>query len=212
MKPKIFCLYSGGLKSAGYLWQILSDHKYDDYIIHIHHVSIINHRLSYFAQEYYAKQSLNVFKQHFKRDLVFTHNQINFNCLPKFSLLPNDIDICSFIANQYISLNHDTKYIVIGSSHEDTIEESTQIKRANFALNKITKNPQFNNHASYLEIAFNLSRKDLYNILPSELQSVIWSCQYPIYEIKNQQIVKITKCKKCLKCQLLDFAKENHIE
>lgn len=201
MKPRLFCLYSGGLKSAGYLWQILSNDKYDDYIIHIHHISIINYKMAYFAQEYYTKKSLEIFKQHFNRELIFTHNQINFNCLPKHSLLPNDIDICSFVANQYVSLNHDTEYIILGRSNEDSIEESKPIKRANFALNKMKDVSQFNNNVSYLELNNNLSRKDIYNILPHDIRSVVWSCHNPIYEIKKQQITKIVKCNKCCKCK-----------
>lgn len=199
MKKQIFCLYSGGLKSVGNLWYILSNPKYNDYIIHIHHIHILNYENHAKAEAHAVKQTLDFILKQFKREFIISENQINFNCLPKASKLPNNLDICAFVASQYISVNPDIAYILVGYSKEDN--ESNYLKdisRFNLSLERAKELNTASKEVSLLSPLQYLSRNQINLMLPEETRSFIWSCTTPIYIEKGIAV----PCSNCIKCTL----------
>ena len=61
--PKILCLYSGGLDSAGALWKIINDESYSNHQILIHHVHIVNATGRYFAEKQAVEQTIPLFRK-----------------------------------------------------------------------------------------------------------------------------------------------------
>lgn len=94
--PKILCLYSGGLDSAGALWQLIHDPNYIEYEILIHHVHLINATKRYNAEKQAVDKSIPIFRKYTNRKLYFSSTIMDFAFMaPK---VPMDADVYGFVA------------------------------------------------------------------------------------------------------------------
>lgn len=165
---KIVCFYSGGAKSLASLWSILIDEQYKDYIIHVHHVVIVNHTGKFREAAEKVRQTLARIKTECSRELIITENQVNFSCLPAPSRLPSDIDICAFVAAQMVNTDPSIRYVVMGFSSEDNNDgpNDSAVKRAQAYLAMTKQNPEAAPDAEYLCPQIDKSRLQILELLP----------------------------------------------
>jgi len=149
MQRKIVCLYSGGIKSVAYLAKILTDKQYDDYIIQVHYINIINHTREFQSAVEAVNKSLKFFQEASHRKFVVTENQVNFSCLPAPSPLPLDIDICVFVASQMINVDPSIRFVVMGFSKDD-LANSDMFAQMQAYLEMTKQNPDASLDAEYL--------------------------------------------------------------
>lgn len=118
MKRKIVYLYSDGFKSRACLFKLLNDKQYREYIIQVYHISIINHATQFQNSAQGVKDILKSVQKTTRKKFTISENQINFSYLTLQSLLPDDIDICAFVASQMINNDQSICYIAMGFSRE----------------------------------------------------------------------------------------------
>lgn len=116
MKKKLVCLYSGGAKSIVCLSKILNDPQYNDMLIQVHYIHMVNYKREFQVAQERVKKSLVNFKDNFADRLIFSENQINFSCLPVSSPLPDDNSICLFVATQMYNVDNEVIYVALGYS------------------------------------------------------------------------------------------------
>lgn len=132
MAEKVICLYSGGKKSIACLLAILNDPEYNDFIIQVHYVHLIDYRNEFMATLEKVKNSLSYFQSKFPERFIVSENQVNFSCLPERSILPNPIDICLFIARQVVTSDDVLRQIIMGFTHDDLSDAMLCRKLENF--------------------------------------------------------------------------------
>lgn len=159
MQRKIVCLYSGGFKSRACLFELLNNKQYREYIIQVHHVSIINHATQFQNSSKAVKDTLISLQKTARKKFTISENQINFSCLPPQSSLPDDIDICAFVASQMINNDRSIRYIAMGFSNENFVQ-TDMLNRIQAALDLTKLNPDAALDAEYIFPLMNKTRAD----------------------------------------------------
>lgn len=119
VREKIFCLYSGGIKSIACLLAILNDPQYNEFVIQVHYVHHIDYRNDFVVALEKVKKSLSYFQKNFPGRVMVSENQVNFSCLPARSALPNPVDIHLFVARQIVAVDVNLRHVVMGFTHDD---------------------------------------------------------------------------------------------
>jgi 7-cyano-7-deazaguanine synthase in queuosine biosynthesis len=193
-------MLSGGLDSTGALWQLLQD---EEHKVHIHHLYLLNKQnraeaeqrsvkniLSYLSKFYKFKYSESYHEYPFYSyiDTINTETEevkVTQNFIP-------DSDIYNFIAGT-ICLNLPTiKKVAVGRTKSDSGSDTEERTiRANKLLQLFAPNVQ------KIYPVGNLTKSEIYNMLPEELRSMTWSCRNPINLDENTS-KECGKCKTCL--------------
>ncbi len=119
IQEKIICLYSGGKKSIACLLAILNDPQYNEFVIQVHYVHLIDYQHDFIVALEKVKKSLCYFQKNFPNRVIVSENQVNFSCLPARSALPNTIDIYLFVARQIVAVDVNLRHVVMGFTHDD---------------------------------------------------------------------------------------------
>jgi 7-cyano-7-deazaguanine synthase in queuosine biosynthesis len=95
----------------------------------------------------------------------------------------------NFFAGYVASVNPDIKKIAMGMQANDANQalEDRRI-RAGKILSAFTD-------AEKIFPVMNLTKREIYDLLPESLRNMFWSCRHPVYTEKN-----ITPCQKCDTC------------
>lgn len=149
MKRKIVCLYSGGFKSRACLFELLNNQQYQEYMIQVHYVNIINHATQFQSSSQTVKDALKIIQKTARKKFTISENQINFSCLPPQSSLPDDIDICAFVVSQMINNDQSIRYIAMGFSNEIFVQPDI-LERIQAALELTKLNPDAALDAEYI--------------------------------------------------------------
>ena len=179
-------MYSGGLDSLGMVYKLLTDPKYKEFDIHIHHV----HNKNIEKRDRAEAISVNMATTELKRlgfTFAYSESEIGAQAYGKQFLY--DSDTMNFFAGYIASVNPNIKLIAMGMQSNDgnhALEERR--KRANKILEAFTS-------AEKIYPVFNLRKREIYDSLPATLRNLFWSCRRPIYTEKN-----IAPCKKCDTC------------
>lgn len=187
-------MYSGGIDSTGMLYKLFTDEKYNEYEFHIHFIKIINREKRYEAEANATKLCLEWFKNN-NKNFLYSENIIDFLFLKNG--FPWDIDIYNFvIAEIIIASNNLYKYIAIGRTASDlsTTGESNRVLNSNKILTTILSN--YNKTFEKIFPVEDLTKKQIWDIMPIDLRKNTWSCRTPKYE--NNGYIPCGNCKTCM--------------
>ena len=206
MQHKILCMYSGGLDSAGALWELLTNPKYNEYTILVHHINIINHERRVHAEKVAVDETLALFKTLCKKTFYYSNSTIDFSCLPYPSNLPFDTDIYGFIGGNLAIIDRSIKFLASGSTKNDkekVVENAIFNKRRDAIMDALYLGRTFDKQFGMLYPVEHLTKQEIYEMLPKEISSKTWSCRRPQY-LNN----KIQECGICHSCiELSKFKK-----
>lgn len=188
-KPTILAMYSGGLDSLGMLYKLLTEDEYKDYNIHVHHVHNKNIENRHQAEIV----AVNLTTKELKRlgyNFLYSESKIVTQAFKKGFML--DIDMMNFFAGYIASVNPDIKKVAAGMQANDgshRLEERRVRGREIFAA--FSSIPR-------IYPVLDMTKRQIYDILPESLHNKFWSCRRPNYE---QKIAK--PCLRCDTCQVL---------
>lgn len=189
MKPTILAMYSGGLDSLGMVYKLLTETQYADYRIHIHHVHNKNienrHRAEAIAVEHAIREL-----QRLGYEFVYSESEIGTQSFDNHFMF--DTDSMNFFAGYVASVNPDIAKIAIGMQAHDanhSLEERRH--RANRILSAFTD-------AEKIYPVMDMSKREIYDMLPPGLRDLFWSCRVPQYSENT-----ITSCGRCNTCRIL---------
>jgi len=176
----ILAMYSGGLDSLGMIYQLLTDEKYVNYFIHIHHIHIKNVENRDRAEAKITEQALRELS---RMGLEYGYSQSEI-ASPVFvdddgsATFLFDTDTVSFFAGFACSVDPNIAHVAIGMNSADTLIGSHSLvdrrRRADDILAAFTS-------ATKIYPVNHLSKREIFDMLPLSLRDKFWSCRTPVY-------------------------------
>lgn len=182
----ILAMYSGGLDSLGMVHKLLTEPEYSGYRIHIHHIHNRNVENRFRAEA----AAVNVALKELRRlGFDFDYSESEIGTQPYGHKFLYDTDSINFFAGYVASANPEIKKVALGMQANDA-NQSLEDRRVR--ANKIFT--AFTNAQKIFPVEF-MTKRDIYDSLPSSLRNMFWSCRRPVYTEKS-----ITPCGKCDTC------------
>ena len=187
-RPTILAMYSGGLDSLGMIYRLLTEDKYKDYDIHIHHVHNKNVENRWRAEQI----SVDIAIQELKTlGFKFAYSESEIGTVPFGRNFLFDTDSMNFFAGYICSVNPDIKLVAMGMQSNDANQRLEERRiRANKILSAFTE-------AEKIFPVIDMTKREIYDMLPESLRDKFWSCRKPVYAEKN--IAPCGRCDTCVK-------------
>lgn len=183
IKPTILIMFSGGLDSTGVFWKLINEKEE----LHVHHLYLVNKENRAKAEDVAVKNITD-----------YMRKIRNFSCSESYHEYPCynnnfiwDSDIFSFMSGSICLSMPSIEKVAIGMTKSDMRGGlSRRIERSN----KIFE--AFGSNAKKVYPVSEMTKKEIFEMLPEDLRNLSWSCRTPIYE--NNDIKKCGRCKTCL--------------
>jgi len=181
-RPDTLIMFSGGLDSTGVFWRLINSQKN----LHVHHLYLVNRENRALAED----RAVRDIVAHMKgiRDFGFSesyHEYPSYNGNFMF-----DSDIFSFMAGSICLSMKTIREVAIGMTASDMSSGlSARVERANRIFES------FGTKARKVYPLMDMTKKQVYKMLPEELRNMSWSCRTPIYE--GDDIRVCGRCKTC---------------
>ena len=198
----ILAMYSGGLDSLGMIYRLLTDEKYKEYFIHIHHIHISNVEN---RDRIEAKVSEQALRELSRMGLAYGYSQskitspVYVNNAGSATFL-FDTDTVSFFAGFACSVDPAIVHVAIGMNSTERPDTGSanllkRRRRADAILAAFTD-------ATKIFPVADLSKREIFDMLPESLRDKFWSCRTPVnyYDLfVNKNVAKeCGTCKSCL--------------
>lgn len=182
-------MYSGGLDSLGMVYLLLTDPAYKDYDIHIHHVHNKNVERRWRAEARAVEQATAELR---RLGFTFAYSESEIGTRPFGRKFLFDTDSMNFFAGYVCSVNPNIKKVAMGMQANDANQalEDRRV-RAGKILSAFTD-------AEKIFPVLDMSKREIYDVLPDTLRDLFWSCRRPVYTEKN-----IAPCERCDTCVTL---------
>lgn len=188
IKPTILAMYSGGLDSLGMVYKLLTEEQYKEYDIHIHHVHNKNVENRWKAEQIAVDIALKELKS---LGFKFAYSESEIGTVPFGNNFLFDTDTMNFFAGYVCSVNPDIKKVSMGMQRNDANQRLEERRiRANKILQAFTD-------AEKIFPVVDMTKREIYDMLPVSLRDKFWSCRHPKYSEKN--IAPCGKCDTCVK-------------
>jgi 7-cyano-7-deazaguanine synthase in queuosine biosynthesis len=197
-------MFSGGLDSTGALWELL---KNKENKIHLHHLYLLNKEQRAEAEQKAVKNILSYISQ--SHEVKYSESYHEYPYYSYLSLISangivvnqdfmHDSDIYNFIAGTICLSLRKIKTVAIGRTKSDSEEISTMTRAAigTSILKLLAPN------VKKIYPVVHLTKREIYNMLPSELRAMTWSCRTPI-NIDENTFKECGKCKTCLELETI---------
>lgn len=181
-------MFSGGLDSLGMVYKLLTEEQYQDYDIHVHHVHNRNIENRHRAEAIAVNIALKELK---KLGFKFAYSESEIATLAFGKNFLFDTDSMNFFAGYVASVNPDIKKIAVGMQSNDGGNSLPERRiRAAKILEAFTS-------AEKIFPVMDMTKREIYDMLPDSLKNVFWSCRRPVY--KEKQIAPCGVCETCAK-------------
>jgi len=186
-KPTILAMYSGGLDSLGMVYKLLTEEQYKDYDIHIHHVHNKNIENRWRAEAITVDMAVKELKN---LGFKFAYSESEIGTLPFGDKFMFDTDSMNFFAGYVCSVNPNIVKVAMGMQANDANQRLEERRiRGNKILQAFTP-------AEKIYPVMNMTKREIYDMLPESLRDKFWSCRRPQYSEKN--IAPCGRCDTCL--------------
>jgi 7-cyano-7-deazaguanine synthase in queuosine biosynthesis len=184
----ILAMYSGGLDSLGMVYKLLTEDEYKNYKLHIHHVHQRNVERRDRAEAITVKMAL---KELERLGFSFVYSESEIGSQPYNGQFMYDTDSINFFAGYVCSVNPNIVKVAMGMQANDASQRLEERRvRANKILQAFTD-------AEKIFPVIDMTKREIYDLLPETLRNMFWSCRTPIYSEKN--IAPCGRCDTCLK-------------
>ena len=187
-QPIILAMYSGGLDSLGMIYKLLTEPEYKDHTLHIHHIHHHNVEHRDRAEAVVVDRVLKELER-MGHSFIFSESEIGSQ--PYNGQFMYDTDSINFFAGYICSVNPRIVRVAMGmqaNDHNHSLEDRR--KRANAILAAFTP-------VEKIYPVLDMTKREIYDILPKSLRNMFWSCRRPVYSEKN--IAPCGRCDTCVK-------------
>mgnify|MGYP006277106767 CR=1 FL=1 len=192
-KSDVLLLFSGGLDSTGAFWKLMQDKRN----IHVYHLHLNNKEHRNEAEAIAVKSIVEYMKQF--GDFEYSESTHIYPTYRNSFIW--DSDITSFMAGTVCQCLPWIKEIALGrtASDDEEVRSMTERReRGNKILEALCD-------ARKIYPVMDLTKKQIWDMLPQNLRTLIWSCRTPVY--KNNDILP---CGKCITCESMKNKKIIH--
>lgn len=181
MDAKILLMFSGGLDSTGVFWKLINQQEE----IHVHHLYLSNKENRAEAESIAVKSIV----QYMKKIRNFSYTE-SYHEYPSYNgNFMWDSDIYNFVAGTICVAAKTIKEVAIGRTKSDAGFEQ-RAQRGTKILSILSPS------VKKIYPVEEMTKKEIYDMLPEDLRQLTWSCRTPIYKENNMEMCK--KCKTCL--------------
>jgi len=181
-------MYSGGLDSLGMVYKLLTEDQYKDYDIHIHHVHNKNVENRWRAEAIAVDLATKELK---RLGYNFAYSESEIGTQPFGRNFLFDTDTMNFFAGYVSLVNPDIEKVAMGMQANDANQSLEDRRvRGNKILEAFTS-------AEKIFPVMNMTKREIYDMLPESLRNLFWSCRRPVYSEKN--IAPCGRCDTCVK-------------
>jgi 7-cyano-7-deazaguanine synthase in queuosine biosynthesis len=185
-------MYSGGLDSLGTIYRLLTDSQYKDYKLHVHHVHQRNVENRNRAEAIAVELVVNELE---RMGYNFVYSESEIASQPYNGSFMYDTDSVNFFAGYICSVNPSIKHVAMGMNANDENHSLNERRvRADAILAAFTP-------VKKIYPVLNMSKREIYNMLPANLRNMFWSCRTPVYTD-----TKVNPCGRCKTCVQLKEA------
>jgi 7-cyano-7-deazaguanine synthase in queuosine biosynthesis len=186
-RPTILAMYSGGLDSLGMVYKLLTEDEYKDYAVHVHHVHNKNAENRWRAEQIAVDIATKELKT---LGFKFAYSESEIGTLPFGDKFMFDTDSMNFFAGYVCSVNPNIVKVAMGMQANDANQRLEERRiRGNKILQAFTT-------AEKIYPVMNMTKREIYDMLPESLRNMFWSCRRPQYSEKN--IAPCGRCDTCL--------------
>jgi len=186
IKPTILAMYSGGLDSLGMIYKLLTEPEYADYDLHVHHVHNSNVEDRDRAESVVVPLALTELE---RLGFSFLYSESQISSQSYNNRFMYDTDSINFFAGYICSVNPNIVNVAMGMQANDyNISLEDRRKRADAILAAFTS-------VSKIYPVLDMTKHKIYDMLPTSLHNMFWSCRRPVYTEKN-----IAPCGTCDTC------------
>ena len=193
-------MWSGGLDSTGALYKLLTEPRFAEYNIHVHNMVLQNVEQRAGAERIATDACLKWFRENC-REFKFTRTIHEYFFMgTKFIW---DADVTGFTVGRLTYHSPDNyKYAVVGRTKTDRDQNNDNFgERARRAMTLMAtaymdepeKKPE------YLFLVQDMTKKEIWQMLPEELRKHTWSCRKPV-RLDSVQDRPYVACGKCITC------------
>lgn len=179
---KILVTLSGGLDSLGVLYKALTDPAYKSYDIVAHHVHLINIENRAFAERQAIAEILHYFKSRPEQYRAFEYSESTLEVPYNGPRGMFDSDAVNFIAGYLCSIDPEIVEVHTGVTASDGeggdgrdqyLADRQRIGRELVAVFSPAKKVYPLHH---------MTKREIWNMMPTDLAKLAWSCRRPTYE------------------------------
>lgn len=192
-------MFSGGIDSTGVLHHLLTDERYRDHRIIVHHIHIHNRENRALAESQAVKSIIAYYRTSVNKKFIMTQSAFNtmgFAGL-KAERFPYDMDVCAFYGANVTLARKDIGNVAWGRTKTDVNSGGNfeaRMKRMQDVFSSVwllekEQSPQF------IFPIINLDKKQIWLSLPEPVRKMVWWCRTPIY---NED--KARPCGRCGTC------------
>lgn len=183
MKNKVLIMLSGGIDSVGVAYIVFTDPKYSEFIVHLHHLNLINVEKRNEPEKISCENIVSYFHgEQFKFEYSESTHEYNF--------MKNhfiwDLDIVWFIAGVICQNDHSITHIATGRTKSDTLNFGDSVverrKRGEKIFENLVKTKTRQEIPKFLPVVEDMMKEDLIKLLPKSLLYFTWSCRTPVYK------------------------------
>jgi hypothetical protein len=193
----VLLMFSGGLDSAGALWNLLQDKANK---LHIHHLHLLNMENRAEAEKCSVKNILDYVGKNYDFKYSESHHEyptysylgVKNNMLVRNKSFMFDSDLYNFIAGTICISLPSIKKVAIGRTKSD---DNYGVERRSIRGTRLLH--LFAPTVEKIYPVGHLTKDEIYNMLPAELRNMSWSCRTPINIDKNT-FKECGECKTCL--------------
>jgi 7-cyano-7-deazaguanine synthase in queuosine biosynthesis len=186
---EVLLMFSGGLDSTGAFYKLICEKKK----IHIHHLYLVNKENRHKAENIAVKSICLYMKE--LGEFSYSESYHEYPCYNDNFMW--DSDLYNFIAGTICLSLKSIREVAFGMTKSDL---SRGVANRADRGTKIFES--FETNAKKIYPVKDLTKKEIYDMLPEDLRKITWSCRTPIY-LEND----IKKCGKCKACKEINSQK-----
>jgi len=190
-------MVSGGIDSVGVAYIVLTDPKYSNFDVHLHHLNLINIERRSEAEYSSFKNVIKYFEgEGYKFQYSLSTHEYDF--------MKNhfmwDLDIVWFMAGVICQNDHSITHIATGRTKSDTLNFGEAVierrQRGEKIFEDLVKSKLRVEIPQFLSVVDNMMKKDIMQLLPKSLLFFTWSCRNPVL---RDQVYRM--CGQCVTCK-----------
>ncbi|MEQ6168534.1 7-cyano-7-deazaguanine synthase [Ekhidna sp. MALMAid0563] len=185
-KATILCMFSGGIDSTGVLHQLLTNEKFEEHPIILHHIHIHNRENRARAELQAVKEILAYYKTNVQKEFVVTEsvfNTMGFAGL-KAKRFPYDMDVCAFYGANLAVAKKEIRHVAWGRTKTDVNSGGNfeaRMKRMQDVFNSVWVLEK-EQPPSFIFPIIDYDKKQIWFSLPEPVRKMVWWCRTPVYE------------------------------
>ncbi|MBX2847761.1 MAG: 7-cyano-7-deazaguanine synthase [Acidiferrobacterales bacterium] len=201
-KDTILCMFSGGIDSSGVLHSLITDKDYHDRDLIVQHIVLQNRENRAQAEIAAVEKIISFYQAHYPTR-TFTYTESVFNTTGfaplQASRFPFDMDVCAFMAANIAVARKDVRQVAMGRTKTDVDsggdDFQQRMQRAQ-AVFKAVYSLESEVVPTYIFPMINLTKAQVWESLPTEVQNATWYCRHPSYS-ENGVAKACGKCNTC---------------